>query len=337
MPLLTVGARAQWVHYPTPGIPRTADGKPNLASPAPHTPDGKPDLSGLWELKSDRFYNNIAIDLKRDDTQPWAEARYQQHKNEFGQNGMEANCLPLGPALSTSPYRESKIIQTPNLIAILADDFTFRQIYLDGRRLEAAPNPSWMGYSVGHWEGDTLVVESNGYNERVWLDYDGHPHTEQLRITEQFRRTDFGHIQHEVTLNDPGAYNKPWTVNLQMDLVADEEMLEYVCENEKSRAHMPGSAKQRDLVVPGETLAAYAGSYAVDDHGKKVIAEVTVEAGNLYWNYDGTGRQKLDPLSLTTFSLTGTAIEFIRDGPGSATHFIMTTVEGETTGRQQNR
>jgi hypothetical protein len=166
-PLLTIGVRAQWVHYPTPGIPRAADGKPNLAAPAPRTPDGKPDLSGLWELKSDRFYNNIAVDLKAEDIQPWAEARYQEHRREFGQNGMEANCLPLGPALSTSPYRESKIIQTPNLIAILADDFKFRQIYMDGRRLEAAPNPSWMGYSVGHWDSDTLVVESNGYNERA--------------------------------------------------------------------------------------------------------------------------------------------------------------------------
>lgn len=329
---LSTAGRAQWIHYPTPGIPRTADGKPNLAAPAPRTADGKPDFAGLWEQKSDRFYNNIAADLKPGDVQPWAEAAYQQHKKEFGQNGMEANCLPMGPALSTSPYRESKIIQTPGDIVILADDLTYRQIHMDGRRLENDPNPSWMGYSVGRWDGDTLVVESNGYNDRVWLDYDGHPHTEKLRITERLRRPDFGHLDREITFNDPGAYNKPWTISLQMDLVADEEMLEFVCENEKSRAHMPGPAKQSELTVPAETLATYAGSYEVDDHGKKVIAEVSAEGSNLWWNYDNTGRQKLDPLSATTFSLTGTSIEFIRDGPGPAAQFLMITVEGETKG-----
>jgi hypothetical protein len=321
---------AQWLHYPTPGIPRTPDGKPNLAAPAPRTASGKPDFSGLWEKMSDRFYNNIAADLKPGEVQPWAESLYQQRKKDFGKDSMETLCLPLGPAYSTSPYHESRIIQTPAMIVILNGDLTYRQIYMDGRELEKDPNPTWMGYSVGHWDGDTLVVESNGFNDRTWLDDDGHPHTESLRMTERYRRTDFGDIDVQITLEDPKAYNKSWTVAVKMDLKTDTEMLEFVCENEKDRAHIPSNPKGADLNVPAETLAAYAGSYDVPDSGKTLIAEITVEGNTLLWNYDGTGKQKLDPLSNTMFSLAGSLIEFVRDGPGPATHFLMKTVEGET-------
>ena len=235
---------AQWVHYPTPGIPRTPDGKPNLSAPAPRTAWGKPDFSGLWEKKADKFYNNIAADLKPGEVQPWAEALFEQRKKEFGKNSMEAQCLPFGPAYSTSPYRETKIIQTPTVIVMLNEDLTFRQVFMDGRGLEQDPNPSWMGYSVGHWDGDTLVIESNGFNDRTWLDVDGHPHTEALRVTERYRRLDVGRIDLRMTLEDPKAYAKPWTVQVAMDLVTDAEMLEYVCDNEKDRAHMPAGAKQ---------------------------------------------------------------------------------------------
>jgi hypothetical protein len=323
---------AQWVHYPTPGIPRTPDGKPNLAAPAPRTAAGKPDFSGLWERKADKFYNNIAADLEPGEVQPWAEALYQQRKKDFGKDSMEAQCLPMGPAYSTTPYRESKIIQTPAVVVILNDDLTYRQIYLDGRKLEKDPNPTWMGYSVGHWDGDTLEVESNGFNESTWLDVDGHPHTEGLHMTERYRRPDFGHIEVQIILDDSKAYAKPWTVAVKMDLETDTELLEFTCENEKDRAHMPTSAKGNDLKVPAQTLAAYAGSYEVQDSGRTVIAEITVEGGTLFWNYDGTGRQRLDPLSETIFSRAGASIEFVRDGTGPATRFLMSEVEGETKG-----
>src|SRR5262249_34572673 len=157
-----------------------------------------------------------------------------QRRPEYGRNSMETQCLPDGPAIATTPYREGKIIQTPALIAILFNDLTFRQIYLDGRKLEQDPNPTWMGLSVGHWDGDTLVVESNGFNDKTWLDGDGHPHTEDLRLTERYQRRDWGHMDLEVTFNDPKAYAGPWAVHIDMALEADTEMLEFFCaENEK--------------------------------------------------------------------------------------------------------
>jgi hypothetical protein len=330
--VLTTPLVAQWVHYPTPGIPRTADGKPNLAAPAPRTANGKPDFSGFWEKRADKYYNNIAADLKPGDVQPWAEALYQERKKDFGKNSMEAQCLPMGPAYSTTPYRESKMIQTPTMLVILNEDLTFRQIYMDGRELEKDPNPSWMGYSVARWDGDTLVVESNGFSERTWLDVDGHPHTEGLRMTERYRRPDFGHIDVQITLDDAKAYTKPWTVAVTMDLKTDLEMLEYTCDNERDRAHMPINAKGSGSNLPLETLAAYTGSYSVQENGKMLIAEVTLEGGALFWNYDGTGKQRLDPVSETIFSLAGNSIQFVRDEPGPAMRFVMRTIEDETTG-----
>ena len=323
---------AQWVHYPTPGIARTPDGKPNLVAPGPRTAGGKPDFSGLWGKNADKFYNNIAADLKPGEVQPWAEALYQQRKKDFGKDSMETKCLPFGPAYTTTPYREHTIIQTPALIIILNSDLTYRRIFMDGRQLENDPNPTWMGYSVGNWDGDTLVVESNGFSESSWLDVDGHPHTEALRMTERYRRPDFGHINLQIMLDDPKAYTKPWTVAVTMDLVADAEMLESACQNEKDSEHISAHAKENDLNMPAETLAAYAGSYEVKADGKTLIVEITVDGNTLLWNYDGTGTQKLDPVSEGTFSLAGTLIEFVRDGQGPVTHFLIRMVEEETMG-----
>jgi hypothetical protein len=323
---------AQWLHLPNLGIPRTPDGKPNLAAPAPRTAEGKPDFSGLWEKTADKFYNNIAADLRPGEVQPWAEALYQQRKKDFGKDSMETKCLPFGPAYTTTPYREHTIIQTPAVIVILNNDLTYRRIFMDGRQLEKNPNPTWMGYSVGHWDGDTLVVESNGFNESTWLDSDGHPHTEALRMTERYRRRDFGHIDLQIELEDPKAYTKPWTVAVRMDLEADTELLETVCEDEKDRGHMSAGANGSEVKVPPETLGRYAGTYEVQDGNKTLIAEITVEGNTLLWNYDGAGKQRLDPMSETTFSLAGTLIEFVRDGQGSATHFLMKSVEGEDKG-----
>jgi hypothetical protein len=328
----TLPLGAQWLHLPTPGIPRTADGKPNLTAPAPRTAEGKPDLSGLWGRPSDKYYNNIAADQQPGVVQAWAEALYQQRRKDFGKDSMEALCVPFGPTYTTSPYRESRIIQTPAMVAILNDDLTHRVIFMDGRQLEKAPNPSWMGYSVGHWDGDTLVVESNGYNEKTWLDNTGHPHTESLRITERYRRTDFGHIDLQLTFDDPKVFTKPVTVPIHMELVTDTEMLEYACENEKDRSHMPVSTTSLDVKVPAETLKTYAGSYDVKEDTKTVTAEIFAEENGLFLNYDNQGKQKLDALSETTFSLTGTIFEFIRDGQKGVNEFRIKMAEGEFTG-----
>jgi hypothetical protein len=323
---------AQWLHYPTPGIPRTPDGKPDLTAPAPRMANGKPDFSGLWERKSDKYYNNVAADLKPGDVQPWADRLYQDRKKDFGRDSMETLCLPMGPAAGVTPYRDSRIIQSPGMLAILSNDLTYRQIFMDGRELEKDPNPTWMGYSVGHWEGDTLVVESNGFNEKTWLDDDGHPHTENLHLTERYRRPDFGHIDLDVTLDDPKAYAKPWTVAIKMYLRTDTEMIEFYCENEKDRAHMPSNAERVDRKVTAETLAAYVGWYEMKEGGKPVTVEFTADDGVLYWNYEGTGKQRLDSLSDTNFSLAGTQVIFERGGAGPVQRFVMRTVEGDEAG-----
>src|SRR5712691_8256234 len=173
---------AQWAQYRTPGIPRTADGKPNLTAPAPRTADGKPDLAGLWNMISpDTAVGNVAArkpgDLQPADIQPWAQALIQQRAEDFGVGNPHDKCLPDGPNYSTGGGTK-RIIQTPAMIVLLQEDLTYRVFHMDGRALEADANPSWMGYSVGHWDGDTLVVESNGFNDRTWL-VGYHPHTKR--------------------------------------------------------------------------------------------------------------------------------------------------------------
>ena len=332
---LPAAAAAQWLHHPTPGIPRTTDGKPNLTARAPRTPDGKPDLSGLWVPATERYYNNIRVGLDTKDVQPWAQALVEKRVREFGKDAMETLCLPLGPAVVTSPFREATFIQTPTIMAILYNDFTHRRIFMDGRQLEKDPNPSWMGYSVGHWDGDTLVVESNGFTERTWLDWDGHPHSERLRMTERYRRLDVGHMEVQLTLDDPEIYARPWTVTIPLELVVDLEMLEYLCqENEKDRHRM--DAKGPELLttpVSAATLAKYTGTYDFkDDGGRPHVVEVTVSNGELFWDQDGIGRQRLMPFSDRAFSLSGWHVSFVTDSQGAVTHFIGQAAEGETKG-----
>ena len=332
--VLSAPIGAQWLKHPTPGIPRTADGKPNLTAPAPRTPDGKPDLSGLWQRHADRYYNNITADLKPGEVQASAEALYQQRTRNFNRDSMDTLCLPNGPASATTPYHDSKIIQTPALMVILSDDLTYRQIFMDGRELERDPNPSWLGYSVAHWEANTLVVESAGFNERSWLDYGGHPHSERLRVTERYHRRDFGHMELAMTLDDPTVYARPWTVTIQMELAADTEILEYVCnENEKDRSRMDAKGPTLSNVpVALSTLAKYAGVYDMRVDDKVQIAEITVSDGALFWNQDGAGKQELLAFSEKAFNLSGTWIEFVTDNQGAVTHFLMQAAEGETKG-----
>jgi len=334
--ILSAPLTAQWMNFPTPGLPRTADGKPNLAAPAPRTADGKPDLSGLWQRISPKYYENIAADLKPGDVQPWAQDLVQSRKENLHKEHMSLQCLPWGPSYSTS-IRMAKIVQTPGLIVMLDDALIYRQIFMDGRKLETDPNPSWMGYSVGHWDGDTLVVESNGYTDRTWLDRDGHAHTEALRMTERYRRRDFGHMDIEVTLNDPAVYARPWTVALQANFVPDTELLEAVCnESTAGREHWVGKAsdeKRTEVSVAPEILAKYAGTYREQDlwgqgpHPR--IIEITVSDGTLVAELKGRGKTQLVAQSETLFSgFFGWGISFVTDGQGMPTHLLEMHVSG---------
>jgi hypothetical protein len=312
---LTANADAQWLKLPTPGIPRLPDGKPNLEAPAPRTTDGKPDFSGLWRNDGgDRLYNNIAVDLKPGDVAPWADAIYQKRKLEAGKNSMETLCLPMGPQYLTTKYRRFRIAQMPTMIILLYDDLVHREIFMDGRSLEADPNPTWLGYSVGRWEGDTLVVESNGYTERSWLDWDGHPHTEDLRITERYTRRNFGHIDVQVEMNDPKAYPNGIRFTMPVKMQADTELLEFVCESHGgSRERIAKTAAEQAVTVPAATLSRYVGVYDLIDEGNRgaTVAVVTVEGTTLQFDYDAKGKEALVPLSDTKFYWSGSILEFV--------------------------
>jgi hypothetical protein len=241
--LFAATAHAQWLTYPTPDVPRTPDGKPNLSAPAPKTADGKPDLSGVWVTRGG-YTGNIAKDLKPGEVsfQPWAEALYKHRLSNEGKEDPQAYCVLSGvPRENVVPY-PYKILNSKGEIVILYEALhSYRQIFMDGRPLPKDPNPAWMGYSVGHWDGDTLVVESSGFVDNNWLDNSGHMGTEALRLTERFHRKDFGHIDLQLTIDDPKAYTKPWTVNLQLNANPDTELIEYVCdENEKDLKHLVG-------------------------------------------------------------------------------------------------
>jgi hypothetical protein len=311
---------AQWLNHPTPGTPRLPGGKPNLSAPTPRGADGKPDLSGVWDRVSAKYGANIAADLKPDEIQPWAQALVKQRVEDLGRDHMAILCLPLGPGYSTA-QRYVKIIQTPSEIVMLDEDLTYRQIYLDGRTLEKDPQPTWMGYSVGHWEGDTLVVESNGFNDRTWLDTMGHPHTDALHTVERYRRPDFGHLEMQMTLQDPAVYAKPWTVKIDSLLAPDTELIEAVCkDNAKSLEHWVGKAsdeQKTEVKVPPAVLAQYAGIYVEQPKFWRTTArtiEITVSENTLYGDLDGRGKVRLSAQSETNFTGIQGGIDFVKNG-----------------------
>jgi hypothetical protein len=251
---LCAPAGAQWLNYPTPGIPRLPDGKPNLASPVPHAADGHPDLSGIWRLERTPCapggiaacgeFANMGAHLPGGlPYQPWAAELVKKRTADLGKDDPVAWCKPSGALrlLLTFPlYR--KIIQTPAVTVLLSErDVTYRQIMTDGRPLPEDPSPNWNGYSAGKWQGDVLVVESNGFRDGTWLDRNGSPMMEGAKMTEKFRRSNYGNLEIEVTVDDPKTYTKPWTVRLRQVLVTDTEMLDYFCnDNERDSAHAVG-------------------------------------------------------------------------------------------------
>jgi hypothetical protein len=288
---------AQWAPYPSPGVPKLADGKPNMEGPTPRTADGKPDLSGIWQFEGNRGlrppgapgviagsgqapapgaatnstpaaappaggpppaggtglgprppgpnqFFDIGSTLKDGlPFTPWAIAVRKERKENNNKDNPDAHCLPLGlMQLHTHP-QPRKIIQLPGLIVILYEaQGGVRQIFMDGRPLpKNDPDPWWYGYSIGHWDGDTLVVETSGFRDDVWLDVEGSPLTNTGKMTERFRRVDFGHLEMDITVEDPKAYTKPWTVKIKQRLLLNTDLIEFICnENEKSDAHLVG-------------------------------------------------------------------------------------------------
>lgn len=257
---------AQWLNQRTPGIPRTKDGKPNLSAPTPRGPDGKPNLSGLWQTDSappdiakrmiaeatnaageeplSQYFVNIFFDFKPDEAplRPEAAEQFRRRNERFMKESPISHCLPEGMPLveiAPAPY---KIVQTPGLTVMLYErDTTFRQVHTDGRKLPNDPQPTWLGYSVGKWDGDTLVVDSAGFNDRGWLDARGHTHSEALHLTERFHRLDFGHMEMRLTIDDPKTYTKPFTIQVKQQLIPDSDVLESFCaENEKDSVHTEG-------------------------------------------------------------------------------------------------
>jgi hypothetical protein len=230
---------AQWSDK-TPGIPRKADGSANLAAPAPRMPDGKPNFSGVWEHLDSRG-SAYYLDKLNLPWRPAAKALFEENTANNQVNNPESRCLPRGLPKADA-FDIHKNVQTPDLLIILYEyQNTFRQIFLDGRALPKEPNPTWMGYSSGHWEGDTLVVESNGFNGKAWLSGQGNPTTDAMRLTERMRRRDFGHMDIQITIDDPKAYTKPWTAELHPELIPDTELIEFVCEeNERDLRHLVG-------------------------------------------------------------------------------------------------
>jgi hypothetical protein len=267
--LFASSAQAQWINYPTPGLPRTPDGKPNLSAPAPRTADGKPDLSGVWHVEASglaemkrlfgkdvdvvqvpgmeidtvsKYGVNILADFApgqepiRKDA---ADAIAARNRHASGLDTL-SRCLPAGIPLATLLSEVTKIVQAPGITLVMHElDNATRQIYTDGRALPANPNPSWLGYSTAHWEGDTLVVQTAGFNDKAPIDIIGHPRSESMVITERYRRRDVGHLDVEITFDDPIVYTKPFAVKVTHLLQADTDILEYFCnENEKDQVHL---------------------------------------------------------------------------------------------------
>ena len=322
---------AQWLQQPAVGIPRTPDGKPNLAAPAPRASDGKPDLSGLWNKAAGQYQADITVGMPPEDIQPWVRALYQQRIDNYAKENMGVQCVPEGPRYATkSGYL--KIVQTPLLIVMLHEDLTYRQVFLDGREFPKDPQPNWMGYSIGHWEDETLVVETTGFNNRTWLDGTGHAHTESLRLTERYRRSDFGHLTLETTLEDPGAYRRAWTVKSEAVLQPDTELLEYVCkESDGGKEHFVGQIdKDRERAVPVSEafLASYTGSYELTLDGAKLTVEVSLIDGQLMVNRGGRGWQPMVATSETSFSSPMGSWEFEKDNKGE-TVLVYVQVESE--------
>jgi len=264
---MTGVADAQWVSYVAKGTPMTRDGRPNLTAPAPRTAKGTPDLSGVWQAEGasipelikllpgsggqnglgedipTKYFVNLLADFApgTEPLQPEAAAAARGLSlTSVSKDDVGLACLPSGVPLVVTAPAPFKFVQTAGLTVMLSEaDNTFRQIFTDGRSHPADPTPSWMGSSVGHWDGDAFVVETIGFNDRGQLDAMGHRHSDALRVTERYRRRDYGHMDVEMTFTDPKTFTRPVTIKFGARLRPDTDLIEYFCsENEKDRARV---------------------------------------------------------------------------------------------------
>ena len=256
-------ASGQWFHYPTENVPRKADGKPNMTAPAPRQPDGKPDFSGIWlaakkipctseisrfiECGSEIGGSPLALNIGGGvpgglPYQPWAAALAKQRTADNSKDDPHARCLPDNPPRSYALPHLTKALHSSRLLVLLNEvNAMYRQIFVDGRPLPVDPNPSWNGYSTASWDGDALVVRTNGFRDGLWLDMAGNPMTDAAKMTERIRRPNFGTLEVTVTIDDPKAYTRPWTVEMNQELWVDTELVDEMClENEKSSQRMRG-------------------------------------------------------------------------------------------------
>jgi hypothetical protein len=262
---LSTTALAQWPQFSPPGIPKTADGKVDMTAPTPRTADGKPDLSGVWETipgrrpagpeiaaegtgvlpPSGSIFGNVGDQIPGGAPyQPWAAELVKKRMADNSKDNPDAHCLPMGVMQMTSHPYPKKIIQTPSVVALIYEGSgtTVREAFMDGRTLPAKEDvePWYNGYSVGRWEGDTLVVETTGFMDDGWLDVRGSPLTSSGKLIERFRRPNFGSLIIEVTIDDPKAYTKPFAATVNNRLLPDTQLSEFVC-IDKSAQHYVGS------------------------------------------------------------------------------------------------
>jgi hypothetical protein len=257
---------AQWVLQPATGIPRTPDGKPNLDAPTPRTADGKPDLSGVWanpwatgggrgrgaapppkvslDAIPEASFGNVGVGFTNGlPLQPWAADLLKKRMADNSKDNPDAHCLPMGFMQFHEHPQFRKILQAPGVFIIIYEaNYGLRQIFMDQRSVPKDPEPWWYGYSLGKWEGDTLVVQTTGFTDDIWLDINGSPLTSAGKTIERFRRLNYGTLEIEVTVDDPKAYTRPWTVKVTQRIAPDTELNEFICE-ERDAPHYVGAKK----------------------------------------------------------------------------------------------
>ena len=264
---ISASLSAQWQLQPSAAVPRTSTGQPNLTAPVPRTADGKPDLTGTWanpwatagrggrgaaplpeKVSADGIpeasFGNVGVGFKDGlPLQPWAADLVKQRMADFSKDNPDAHCLPMGFMQFHEHPQFRKIIEAPGVIIIMYEaNYGLRQIFMDGRSLPKDPEPWWYGYSVGKWEGDTLVVDTIGFTDDIWLDINGNPLTSAGKVTERFRRLNYGTLEIEITVDDPKAYTRPWTVKVSQRIAPDTELNEFICE-ERDASHYVGAKK----------------------------------------------------------------------------------------------
>jgi hypothetical protein len=251
----------QWLGHPTAGVPRNADGSPDLTAPAPRLADGKPDFSGIWhtavrnpcnpdasrfiECGSEIGGSPLALNLGGNmpgglPYQPWAAALVKQRTADFSADDPHVRCLPDNPPRPWGMPHLTKAVHTPRLLVLLYEvNAMYRQIFIDGRPQPVDPNPAWNGYSTAAWEGDTLVIQTAGFRDDLWIDMGGSPMSSAAKMTERLRRPNYGTLEVEITVDDPKVYTRPWTVSMNQRIQLDTELMDEFClENEKSWQRM---------------------------------------------------------------------------------------------------